>query len=62
MKLTKRGERVFAFSLLFTTIALVGALMFGAQFLLTHHQVTDPTTCEQTADGLMCDFTWEANS
>jgi hypothetical protein len=63
MKLTPRGERVFAFSLVFTTIALVGALMFGAQFLLTHHTETDKNTCHYSAeaDGMMCDWHWEAN-
>jgi hypothetical protein len=61
MKLNKRGERVLAFYIFFTIALFVGALAVGAGFLLTHHQVIDRTSCHQTEDGLMCDFTWERN-
>ena len=61
MRLTKRGERVFAISLIVTALTIsVGAYKVG-EFLLTHHQVTDTTTCKQTPDGLACDWHWEAN-
>ena len=61
MKLTKRGERVFAVCLLTTTLVFASAIALSAQFFMTHHRVTDTNSCEQTPDGLSCDFTWEAN-
>ena len=59
MKLTQRGEKVFAISLLFTTLSLIGALGFGAQFLTTHKQVIQQETCHNTPDGWACDWKWE---
>ena len=61
MKLTKRGEVVLAFYISLTMLVLVGALVTGGVFLATHHQAIDQTTCEQTEDGLACDWNWERN-
>lgn len=60
MKLTKRGERVFAVCLLTTSLVLVSAITLGVQFLLTHERVTNYESCEQTPDGLSCDIEWVA--
>ena len=59
MKLTRRGEIVFAFSSIFTALTLSVALVAGVVFVSTHHQVTDQSSCKQTIEGVMCDFTWE---
>jgi hypothetical protein len=61
MKLTKRGEVVLAAYISITALLFAGAVVTGVVFLATHHQVIDQTTCEQTEDGLACDFKWERN-
>ena len=59
MKLTRRGEIVFA-SLLFSAFVMItSAIVAGAVWLATHEQVTDQSSCKQTIEGVMCDFTWE---
>jgi hypothetical protein len=59
MKLSKRGEIVFA-SLLFSAFVMtVSAIVAGGVWLATHHQVIDQSSCKQTIEGVMCDFTWE---
>lgn len=60
MKLNKRGERVFAVCLLTTSLVFASAIALSVQFFLTHERVTDQASCQQTEDGLSCDFTWEA--
>lgn len=60
MRLTKRGERVFAVCLLTTSLVFAGAVALSIQFFMTHERVTDTDSCKQTPDGLSCDFTWEA--
>jgi uncharacterized membrane protein len=60
MRLTKRGERVFATLLLSAFVIVTGAIMWGAVWLATHERVTDQSSCKQTIEGVMCDFTWEA--
>ena len=58
MKLTPRGEIVFA-SLLFSAfVMLVGATAAGINFLATHERVTIESSCVQTPDGLSCDWEW----
>ena len=61
MKLTRRGEIVFAISSLFTSLVVAGAVVLGVGFLVTHHQVTDTNTCHQTDLGTECEWHWEAN-
>ena len=60
MKLNKRGERVFAFTLVFTALGLTSLVVAGATFLATHKVVTDKATCHYSADadGIMCDTKW----
>ena len=62
MRLTKRGERVFATLLLSAFVIVTGAIMWGAVWLATHERVTDQSSCRYSIDagGMMCDFTWEA--
>jgi hypothetical protein len=62
MKLTKRGERVFAISLLISALVGIGSIGLGVNFLMTHERVTDQSSCRYSIDagGMMCDFTWEA--
>lgn len=63
MKLTKRGELVFSALLgafLFSLLSMAfAAIVAGAVWLATHEQVTDQSSCKQTIEGVMCDFTWE---
>ena len=61
MKLTRRGEIVFAISSIFTSLVLASTLVAGVVFLATHHQVTDQSTCKQVAEGTQCDWNWERN-
>jgi len=61
MRLTKRGEIVFAISSIFTALVVAGAVILGAGFLLTHHQVTELDTCHRVAEGIECNWHWEAN-
>jgi hypothetical protein len=61
MKLTRRGEIVFAISSIFTSLVVVGAVALGIGFLATHHTVIDQSTCKQVAEGTMCDFHYEGN-
>ena len=60
MKLNKRGERVFAFTLVFTALGMTSLVVAGATFLATHKVVTDEATCHYSidADGIMCDTKW----
>lgn len=58
MKLTKRGERVFAISLLISSLVGIGTIGLGANFLMTHERITDTASCKQTPDGLSCDIKW----
>lgn len=61
MKLTPRGEIVF-FSMLFSVFVMaITAVVAGVIFLVTHHQVTDQSTCRQTADGIACEWNWVRN-
>lgn len=43
--------------------AVIAALAWGGWFLSTHHTETVKDSCKYSADadGIMCDFTWEAN-
>ena len=62
MKLTPRGEIVFA-SLLFSAFVMVtSAIVAGAVWLATHERVTDQSSCRYSIDAsaTICDFTWEA--
>ena len=55
MKLTKRGKQARAL------LILAGLLLTykGAQFALTHHQITK--NCRNVAEGYVCDTGWEKN-
>lgn len=60
MKLNKRGERVFAFTLVFTALGITSLVVAGGVFLATHKVVTDKATCHYSADadGIMCGTKW----
>ena len=61
MKLTPRGEIVFA-SLLFSAFVMaISAVVAGGVWLATHERVTDQSSCKYSIDAgaTVCDFTWE---
>ena len=59
MKLNKRGERVFAFTLVFTALGMTSLVVAGATFLATHEQVSNGD-CHWSyeANGEMCGTKW----